>query len=152
MSKDLIVPYRLEDRKERYKRIVYKQIQDYIKNGSIGGLMLDNTPIESLPSNLKTVGGVLDLNDSKILELPEGLTVHGFLDLSGTPIKILPNNLTVGSTLWLYYTQIEEIPMNLNIGTNLRLYQSNLSVINEDRIVQMIKERGGSIGGQDTYK
>ena len=57
--KDLIVPRRLEDRPERYKRIIYKQIQEYIKNGSKGHLDLSNTPIDGLPSNLKTVGGFL---------------------------------------------------------------------------------------------
>ena len=32
-KKDIIVPYKLEDRPERYKRIIYKKIQEYIKNG-----------------------------------------------------------------------------------------------------------------------
>ena len=86
-NRDLIVPYRLEDRPERYKRIIYKKIQDYIKNGSKGALDLYETPIDSLPSNLKTVGGWLDLSYSKISSLPSGFTVGDDLYLSNTPIS-----------------------------------------------------------------
>ena len=84
---DLIVPRRLEDRPERYKRIVYKKIQDYIKNGSKGHLNLSHTPIENLPSNLKTVDGDLHLQFSKILELPEGIEIFGNLHIRYTPLS-----------------------------------------------------------------
>ena len=107
-KKDLIVPYRLEDRPERYKRIIYKKIQDYIKNGSKGDLNLSNTPIDSLPSNLKTVGGWLDLSYTQISSLPPGLTVGGWLHLYNTPISSLPTGLTVGRSLYLWNTQISE--------------------------------------------
>ena len=103
---DLIVPYRLEDRPERYKRIIYKKIQDYIKNGSKGDLDLNNTPIDSLPSNLKTVGGWLDLSYTKISSLPPGLTVGGSLYLYNTQISSLPPGLTVGGDLYLSNTPI----------------------------------------------
>ena len=83
---DLIVPRRLEDRPERYKRIIYKKIQDYIKNGSKGDLNLNDTPIDSLPSNLKTVDGSLYLSYTPISSLPPDLKVGGSLYLWNTPI------------------------------------------------------------------
>ena len=127
-DKDLIVPYRLEDRKERYKRIVYKRIQDYIKNGSNGRLDLWGAPIETLPSNLKTVGGVLYLNDSKILELPEGLTV--------------------GDSLFFSRTKINNIPKGLKVEGNLWLTDSSLSEkYNKDQIRKMIEDSGGYVHG-----
>ena len=108
MSKDLIVPYRLEDRKERYKRIVYKQIQDYIKNASKGHLYLYGVSIESLPSNLKTVGGDLSLENTFIESLPSDLMVLYTLDLRNSQISSLPSNLKVGGSLWLYNTPLSE--------------------------------------------
>ena len=43
-------------------------------------------------------GGNLDLHDTAITSLPEGLTVAGWLDLEGcTAITALPENLSVGS-------------------------------------------------------
>ena len=85
--KDLIVPYRLEDRPERYKRILYKKIQEYIKNGSKGSLNLHNAPIDGLPSNLKTVGGFLWLDNTPISSLPSDLKISGYLFLNNTPIS-----------------------------------------------------------------
>ena len=146
---DLIVPRRLKDRSERYKRIVYKKIQDYIKNGSKGDLYLYGTPIESLPSNLKTVGGDLNLSESKILELPEGLTVNGYLRLGLTQITTLPSDLTVDGNLYLNWSQISSLPSNLKVGGGLYLSQTPLSekyII--EQIRQMIEDNGGYVIGE----
>ena len=166
---DLIVPRRLEDRSERYKRIAYKWIQDYIKNGSKGDLNLNNSPIESLPSNLKTVGGDLDLSNSQIKILPEGLTVGGSLDLRKTLIKNLPSgliitnsldldstkilelpdDLTVGSILDIRNTEISEIPDRLRIGAKLIIYNTPLCrKYTERQIKQIIEDKGGHIKGK----
>ena len=50
-----------------------------------GSLYLSNSKITELPEGL-TVGGSLYLRNSKITELPEGLTVGGYLDLSDSKI------------------------------------------------------------------
>ena len=50
-----------------------------------GSLYLNDTPITSLPDNLK-VRYILDLTDSKITSLPDDLTVGGALYLKNTPI------------------------------------------------------------------
>ena len=92
---DLIVPYRLEDRPERYKGIIYKKIQDYIKNGSKGDLNLYDTPIDSLPNNLTSV-----------LEPPSNLKVFSILDIYNTKISDIPKNLYINGDLFINYTPI----------------------------------------------
>ena len=61
-------------------------VRKYIENGCKGDLDLSNTKITSLPEGL-SVGGYLDLSDTPITSLPEGLTVGGHLYLSNTPIS-----------------------------------------------------------------
>ena len=80
-----------------------------------GSLDLSDTPITSLPDGL-TVGGSLVLGGTPIKSLPEGLTVGGALYLSGTPIKSLPEGLTVGGWLDLSCTQIKSLPDGLTVG------------------------------------
>ena len=128
-DKDLIVPYRLEDRSERYKRIIYKKIQEYIKNGSYWDLDLTYTPIESLPSNLKTVYGSLWLEKSKINKLPDDLTVSRSLDIDNTLIDTIPSGLKVGGSLYV-------------TGTPL------LKNYNKFMIQQMIEDKGGYVMGK----
>ena len=68
------------------KEIQNETVRNYIKNGSKGDLNLYNTPITSLPEGLR-VGGYLNLSYTKITSLPEGLSVDGDLNLSYTPIS-----------------------------------------------------------------
>ena len=57
-----------------------------MKNGGVGNLDLSETPITSLPEGL-TVRGSLDLEGTPITSLPEGLVVGGSLYLHGTPLS-----------------------------------------------------------------
>jgi len=62
----ILVPRRSkEERQKNYLIATQKKIQQYIKDGSKGDLDLSDTPITSLPDNLK-VGGGLYLNDTPI--------------------------------------------------------------------------------------
>ena len=54
-----------EERAKNYKTSLQKKIQQYIKDGGKGNLDLRNTPITSLPNNLK-VGGSLYLGSTPI--------------------------------------------------------------------------------------
>ena len=63
-----------------------QKIADYVRGGSKGDLNLRNTPIQSLPDGLK-VGGYLHLGGTSIQSLPPGLKVGGDLNLEGTPIS-----------------------------------------------------------------
>ena len=106
-SNKILVPRRLEKRKEDQKRITLQKIQQYIKNGSKSDLVLSNTPVTSLPDNLK-VGGSLYLGNTQITSLPDNLKVGTSLVLYNTPITSLPNNLKVGGYLYLRNTPISK--------------------------------------------
>ena len=118
----ILVPRRSpEERQKNYLIATQKKIQQYIKDGSQGDLDLVDAPIQSLPDNLKVVGGHLDLRGTNIKELPNGLKVGGDLWLIGTPIQSLPDNLTVGGDLSLTGTPIQSLPDNLKVGGHLSL-------------------------------
>ena len=86
-EENILIPRRSsEEREKNYKISIQKKIQQYIKDGSKGDLDLTNTPITSLPDNLK-VGGDLYLSGTKITSLPDNLKVGGGLYLSNTPIS-----------------------------------------------------------------
>ena len=94
-----------EERSRNYLIAIQKKIKQYIKDGSEGDLDLTNTPITSLPQDLK-VGGSLWLSNTPITSLPQGLTVGGNLDLGNTKITSIPQGLTVGGDLDLRGTPI----------------------------------------------
>jgi hypothetical protein len=85
-----------------------------------GSLWLNNTQITSLPDNLR-VNGSLWLTNTPITSLPDNLTVKGYLDLSNTPITNLPDNLRVKGNLYLNNTKITSLPDNLRFKGNLYL-------------------------------
>ena len=169
MNIDLIVPYRLEDRPERYKRIIYKKIQDYIKNGSKGDLELIESPKIDLPSTLTSVGRSLNLGESKIKEinhiksiglflfldrseiskLPDNLTVGDYLSVEDCKsLRELPNNLTISGNLWINNSSISDIPKNLKIGKDLHINATPLyRNYTEEEIRKMIEDGGGYLKG-----
>lgn len=83
-----------------------------------GTLDLSNTQITHLPEGL-SVEGSLYLFDTPILSLPENLTVGGSLDLSDTLISNLPEGLTVGGWLNLDGTLIRSVPERLYVGDKI---------------------------------
>jgi Leucine-rich repeat (LRR) protein len=97
---------------------VQVRIQQYIKGGSNGDLDLSQTQLTKLPDNLKKVGGRLNLDNSKIKSLPDGLYVAGKLDLSYSDISELPTNLTVD-----YDVYLNETPLSRKY-TESQLYQA----------------------------
>jgi ribosomal protein S20 len=153
----ILIPRRSpEERRKNFIKATQQKIQQYIKNGSKGDLDLRNTPITSLPDNLKQVGGYLDLSNTPITslpdnlkhvggyldlyntpitKLPDNLTVGGWLDLNNTPITSLPDNLTVGGDLNLNYTSITTLPDNLNVGGNLDLYNTKITSLPDNLTV-----------------
>ncbi len=79
-----------------------------------GDLNLYNSNIETLPEGLK-VGDYLDLRKTKITSLPEGLEVGSYLDIEDTKITSLPKGLQVGSSLY-----IDETPLTKYSDDELR--------------------------------
>ena len=95
-----------------------------------GDLDLSNTPITSLPEGL-TCGGSLYLSNTPITSLPEGLTCGGYLDLSNTPITSLPEGLTCGGDLDLSNTPIKALPEGLTCGGDLYLSNTPITSLPE---------------------
>ena len=91
---NILVPRNVESREEKKKRIDYKRIQEYIKNGSKGYLDLTETPLTKLPDNLTKVGGDLFIQNSDIEDLNNLEYVRGSLWANDIEIKSLPENLT----------------------------------------------------------
>jgi len=110
-----------------------------------GLLDLDNSSLTSLPDGLR-VGGHLYLSNSSINSLPDNLKVGGDLFLPGTPITSLPNNLKVGGGLYLSDTKITSIPDNLQVGKFLSLRNTPLAKkYSEEEIRNMILHTGGYV-------
>ena len=116
-SDKILIPRRnKEDREKNHIISIQRQIQNYIKNGDDYDLEFDNTPIQSIPDNLKFVGGGLNLFNTKIKSLPDNLTVDGSLDIRHTKLTKLPENLTV---IYLFVDSrllMNQIPKNLNVS------------------------------------
>ena len=141
---DILVPRRnKEDRQKNYINVVLKQVQNYIKNGSVGNLNLYYIPITELPDNLTKVGRHLFLNRTQIQKLPNNLTVNGTLDLRETPITELPDNLSVGGDLYLSYSRIKTPSKNISVGGSLYLRGTPLEVnYTRDELRQMFNVKG----------
>jgi hypothetical protein len=133
----ILIPRRTpEERRRNFIKATQQKIQQYIKNGSKGDLDLSNTPITSLPDNLKQVGGYLDLSFTSITSLPDNLKhVGGYLDLYNTKITKLPDNLTVGGSLYLYNTPITKLPDNLTVGGWLDLNNTPITSLPDNLTV-----------------
>ena len=93
-----------------------------------GYLNLHDTGITSLPDGL-TVGGHLNLRGTGITSLPEGLTVGGGLSFENcTGITSLPDSLTVGGFLDLEdCTGITSLPDGLTVGGGLNLHGTGIT-------------------------
>jgi hypothetical protein len=168
-SSRILIPRNVKGRKEKLKKIHWRKVLKYIKNGCNGDLNLLRTPLEFLPDDLTRVGGTLDLDRSKIKKLPDNLKkIEGSLWLRNTLIEYLPEDLIsvdgnlvllkskikklpdklekIGRSLWLEETLIEYLPENLSISMNLYVNKSPLLLkYTEDEIRKMVKYIGGKI-------
>ena len=90
-----------------------------------GELDLTNTDIKSLPDGLK-VAGDLNLTETDMRLLPERLEVAGNLYLDHSFIKSLPKDLKVGGYLSIEATYIKSLPRGLQVGGDLYLNDSKL--------------------------
>jgi len=85
-SNKILVPRRSpEERQKNYNVVLQRKIKKYMADGGKGNLDLRNTPITSLPNGLQ-VGGNLNLYNTLITSLPNDLQVGGDLFLRNTSI------------------------------------------------------------------
>jgi len=125
----------------------YDKIQEYIKNGSEGRLMLTGSLIRFLPKNLTRVGGNFYLLFSQIEKLPDNLTVNGHLWLDGCKnLQRLPNGLVVNYNLDIPGTNITSLPSDLEVGGDLTLYRTPIAnMYTEKQIREMVPGVKGRI-------
>jgi hypothetical protein len=90
-----------------------------------GDLDLTDTDIKSLPDGLK-IAGNLNLTETDMESLPERLEVAGNLYLDHSFIKSLPKDLKVGGYLSIEATYIKSLPRGLQVGGDLYLNDSKL--------------------------
>ena len=146
LENKILIPRRSPDeRSANFLIATQKKIQQYIKDGSKGNLILSSTPITSLPDNLQ-VGGDLGLYGTPITSLPNNLKVGGNLFLENIKLTSLPDNLQVGESLWLRNTPITSLPGNLKVGGSLDLRNTPLSEkYSEEEIRKMVPGVKGNI-------
>ena len=139
---------------------LYK-IYDYVKNGSIGDLVLINSKLTHLPNWLTIVYGDLFISNSNIEELSDKLTIKGNIFAINSKLKIftksevfnnlnidnsqitkLPINLKVDGFLSVEGIQFEEIPKNLEIHDDLYIVGSTLEQFTDGELREMYDIRG----------
>ena len=105
-----------------------------------GRLDLFDSKITSLPEGLK-VGGYLNLAYCKELtSLPKGLEVGGDLNLSRTNITSLPEGLKVGGYLNLSdCKKLTSLPKGLEVGSFLNITDLALTKYTDDELREMVK-------------
>ena len=142
-SLDILIPRRLDDRKQRYKRIIYQKIKQYIKNVYKGDLDLKGYPLQYLPDDLIFVNGHMWLNNSDIISLNNLAKVTGTLFLNDTQIKSIGKLKYIGKSLNLINTPIESLGNLKYVGTNIWLYNTPLAkTYTEYEIRKMVDVRG----------
>ena len=99
--------------------------------------LINNEPLTDDELNVE---GSLNLNYSKITQLPKGLKVNGGLYLENTNIKSLPEDLRVEFSLFLSYTKIESLPKGLKVFGALRIWNTPIAKkYGDEEIREMIK-------------
>ena len=139
------------------------KIYDYVKNGSIGDLVLVNSKLTHLPNWLTEVTGILRITGSNVEDIPDLLTlnysifasnsklkefrkteVFGSLYLDRSQITKLPDGLIVHGYLSVEGIQFEQFPKNLKISGDLYISNSNLEQFSDEELRKMYKI-GGTI-------
>jgi len=144
----ILIPRRSkEERDKSLAAIYYRQIQDYIKNGSEGDLVLDlvlgENPLKILPPNLTRIDGNLFLGYSQITSLNNLKKIEGHVNLKFAPITSLGNLLYVGRNLILGSSNIKDLGNLKYVGGNLFLDHTPISETHtEEQIRKQVKVIG----------
>ena len=134
------------------KKEIVKRIFDFLEEKEEHKVpfrwkLINNEPLTDDELNVE---GSLNLNYSKITQLPKGLKVNGGLYLENTNIKSLPEDLRVEFSLFLSYTKIESLPKGLKVFGALRIWNTPIAKkYGDEEIREMIKP--GFIKG-DIYR
>jgi hypothetical protein len=91
--------------------------------------LIHGLPLTSEELNIK---GDLDLSDTSITSLPQGLKVEGYLILDRTPIISLPKNLQVIDISLNNCIKITSLPKGLQVKGYLALENTSISSLPSD--------------------
>jgi hypothetical protein len=84
------------------------------------------------------VKGDLNLEDSEITSLPEGLTIEGDFFFYHTPVE-LPKGLKVGGHLSLIGPNVTSLPKGLEVLGWLFITDTGLGIYSDEELREMIK-------------
>ena len=90
-----------------------------------------NKMITELPKKL-TVKGDLNINDTKIADISNGVKILGDLSFCGSLIKELPIGLEIGENLVIRSSKIKELPKKLKIGGNILMDLGQITKLPND--------------------
>ena len=127
LEQDSMFIARDNNRHKRYEQIIQQRIQEYIKNGSKGNLILNDTPIKSLPDNLVKVGGDLDIDNTNITKLPPTLKLIEGSFASSSKFTQYPAHVKINGSVNISRTNITEIPPNIKFHGDLNINSSKVS-------------------------
>jgi hypothetical protein len=107
--------------------------------------LINDEPFTEDELNIK---GGLDLSETVITSLPNGLKIGGELDLIDCPNLIsLPEDLKVGGDLFLYECKnLTSLPKGLQVGLELYIGKTTLTNYSDKELREMIKP--GYINGK----
>lgn len=96
-----------------------------------------------------TLNGFVDLQNSEITSLADGLTIiNGGLNIENTKITTLPDRLTVDGAIIAKNSQISSIPNNLKCSDWIDLRNTPLSKqYSSDEFKKIVQDKGGYIDG-----
>ena len=97
--------------------------------------LLNNIPLTKEDLIVK---GDLNLEDSEITSLPEGLTIEGDFFFYHSPIE-LPKGLKVGNHLSLIGPSITSLPKGLEVLGWLFITDTGLGIYSDEELREMIK-------------
>ena len=97
--------------------------------------LLNNIPLTKEDLIVK---GDLNLEDSEITSLPEGLTIEGDFFFYHSPVE-LPKGLKVGNHLSLIGPSITSLPKGLEVLGWLFITDTGLGIYSDEELREMIK-------------
>jgi len=122
----------IEDKRPEYKvpfklKLLYEPESITEEELDVKGLLnLKNTSIRSLPDGLKVEGSLFLTGCKNLKSLPNDLEVGGSLDLNNTQIQALPKGLEVRGYLDLRNTPIQALPNRLKVEGSLDLNSTQI--------------------------
>ena len=131
----VLIPRMLEGRRERYIKLIRTQLQHKHIDGE---LYLRDLPEITDLSNVETVSGCLDLENSNVKSLGNLQSVGGDLYLGYSKITSLGNLKSVGGSLYIGYSKITSLGNLQKVGGTIWLSKNHK--ISEELIIEYRKK------------